>query len=45
MYICSVSQSYLTLCDPMNWAPLWDFPFKNTGVDCHFLLQFNNNIN
>ena len=20
-------------------APLWDFPGKNTGVGCHFLLQ------
>ena len=33
-----------TLCDPMNCKPTrllcpWDFPNKNTGVDCHFLLQ------
>ena len=37
-------QSCLTLCDPMDCvarqAPLsWDFPGKNTGVGCHFLLQ------
>ena len=30
-----------TLCNPMDcMAPLsWDFPGKNTGVGCHFLLQ------
>ena len=33
-----------TLCDPMNCSPPdflypWDFPDKNTGVGCHFLLQ------
>ena len=30
-----------TLCDPMNCSPLGflpDFPGKNTGVGCHFLL-------
>ena len=32
-----------TLCNPMNYSlpglcP-WDFPGKNTGVGCHFLLQ------
>ena len=29
-------------CDPMtiaHQAPLWKFPGKNTGVDCHALLQ------
>ena len=37
-------QSCLTLCDPMDYSlpgssyP-WDFPGKNTGVGCHFLLQ------
>ena len=35
-----------TLCDPMDCSLLctrllcpWDSPGKNTGVDCHFLLQ------
>ena len=33
-----------TLCDPVDCSPLrllcpWDTPGKNTGVDCHFLLQ------
>ena len=37
-------QSCLTLCDPHRWQPTrlpspWDFPGKNTGVGCHFLLQ------
>ena len=37
-------QSCLTLCDPIDGNPLgllrpWDSPSKNTGVDCHFLLQ------
>ena len=37
-----LSQSCLTLCDPMEPARLlcpWNFPGKNTGVECHFLLQ------
>ena len=36
-----VAQSCPTLCDPMDCSLLhpWDFPGKNTGVDCHFLLQ------
>ena len=39
-----VAQSGLTLCDPMDCNPPgssvhWDFPGKNTGVGCHFLLQ------
>ena len=36
-----VTNSCLTLCYPMDWRPLWpwDFPGKNTGVGCHFLLQ------
>ena len=42
VHACSVAQSYLTLCDPMEptrlLCPL-DFPGKNTGVGCHFLLQ------
>ena len=37
-------QSCPTLCDPMDCSPSrllypWDSPGKNTGVDCHFLLQ------
>ena len=31
-------QSCLTLCNPMDLCP-WDFPGKNTGLDCHALLQ------
>ena len=37
-----VAQSCLTLCNPMQPSRLlcpWDFPGKNTGVGCHFLLQ------
>ena len=36
-----VAQLCPTLCDPMDCSLLhpWDFPGKNTGVDCHFLLQ------
>ena len=36
------TQSCLTLCDPMDCTGLlcsWDSPGKDTGVDCHFLLQ------
>ena len=34
-----------TLCDPIRWQPTrlprpWDSPGKNTGVGCHFLLQW-----
>ena len=38
-------QSCLTLCDPIDSRQStrlprpWDSPGKNTGVDCHFLLQ------
>ena len=37
-------QSCPTLCDPIDGSPPgsprpWDSPGKNTGVDCHFLLQ------
>ena len=40
----SEAQSCLTLWDPMHcslprFLCLWDFPGKNTGVGCHFLLQ------
>ena len=40
-----VTQSRLTLCDPMDCSPSsrllcpWDSPGKSTGVDCRFLLQ------
>ena len=41
-----VTQSCRILCDPMDCSlnsgqapPPWDFPGKNTGVGCHFLLQ------
>ena len=33
-------QSCLTLCDPTRLCCLWDSPGKNTGVGCHFLLQY-----
>ena len=41
--VCSVVQSHPT-CDPMDRSPTrllcpWDFPAKNAGVGCHFLLQ------
>ena len=41
---CLVAQSCLTLCDPMDCSPPGfsvqvDSPGKNTGVDCHALLQ------
>ena len=32
----SHAQSCLNFCDPND---PWDFSGKNTGVDCHFLLQ------
>ena len=35
---CSVAKSGLTLCDPRLLCP-WNFPGKNTGVGCRFLLQ------
>ena len=39
-----VAQSCPTLCDPVDYKTTrllhpWDFIGKNTGVDCHFLLQ------
>ena len=39
-----VTQSYPTLCDPMDYNPPgsscpWHFPSKNSRVGCHFLLQ------
>ena len=36
-------QSCPTLCNPIDCSPpgshSWDSPGKNTGMDCHFLLQ------
>ena len=42
VYVCSVAELCLTLCNPMEPAKLlcpWDFSGKKTGVGCHFLLQ------
>ena len=44
MHACSVSQSSLTLCKPMDcslhWAPLsMEFSRQEYGVGCHVLLQ------
>ena len=48
LYYCSLCAKSLqlcpALCDPIAWIPSdslrpWDFPGKNTGVGCHFLLQ------
>ena len=42
MCVCSVAQSCLTLCNPMEPAGLlcpWNSPGKNTGVGYHSLLQ------
>jgi len=34
-------QSCLTLCNPIDGSPHpWDSPGKNTGMGCHFLLQY-----
>ena len=37
LFIVLVAQLCLTLCDPLVCP--WNSPGKNTGVDCHFLLQ------
>ena len=39
-------QACLTLCNPIDGNPTrlpppWDSPGKNTGVVCHFLLQYH----
>ena len=41
---CLVAKSYLTFLQPHGLYPTrllcpWDFPSKNTGMDCHFLLH------
>ena len=43
-WVSEVTHMCLTLCDPMDYSLTrflhpWDFPGKNTGVGCHFLLQ------
>ena len=42
--MCLVTQSCLSLCDPMDFSPLGssvhgDSPGKNTVMGCHSLLQ------
>ena len=42
--VCVCTQSCPTLCNPLDCSPArflcpWNFPGKNTGVGCHFLLQ------
>ena len=42
--LCLVAQLCTTLCNPLDWGPPGspihgDSPGKNTGVDCHVLLQ------
>ena len=42
--MCSVAQSHLTLCGLRECSPdrilfPWNFPGKNSGVGCHFLLR------
>ena len=45
IHACVHAQSCPTLWDPMDYIQPtrffgpWDFPGKNTGVDCNFLLQ------
>ena len=45
-YCCLVTKSCLTLVTPWTVPTRllcpWDFPVKNTGVGCHFLLQGKN---
>ena len=43
LFSCQVTAD--SFCNPMDCSPPgsslcpWDFPGKNTGVGCHFLLQ------
>ena len=39
---CLVTKSCLSLCNSMDCSPP-AFPGKNTGVGCHFLLQWHKN--
>ena len=46
MPTCTCAQSYPTLLRPHGQGPArllssWNFPGKNTGVGCHFLLSAN----
>ena len=43
-HACSLAQKCPTLCNPTDFATRrllcpWDYPGKNTGVGCYFLLQ------
>ena len=43
-FVCLVTKPCLTILRPYGLEPtrllcLWEFPGKNTGVGCHFLLQ------
>ena len=41
VYVCALSHVKLlaTPCTIAHQAPLWNFPGKNTGAGCQFLLQ------
>ena len=39
LWCCLVPKSCLTLLRPTKLLCLWDFPGKNAGMGCHFLLQ------
>ena len=41
LWLCVLSgaQLFVTPGTVAHQPPLWDFPGKNTGVSCHFLLQ------
>ena len=46
VWVSVSAQSCLTLCDPVNYKPArllcpWDSPGNNSGVACHFLLQWS----
>ena len=38
-YWCLVTESCPTFCHPVRLLCPWDFPGKNTGMGCHFLLH------
>ena len=38
---CLVAESCLTFWDPVRLLSPWDFPGKDTGVGCHFLLHMS----
>ena len=39
LHTCSVTESYLIICEPIRLLCPWDSPGKNTEVGCLFLLQ------